>query len=747
MPAIAVFTTAYHPFLGGAEIAIQEVANRLTSQFRFFIFTARLRRDLPPREERPEGTVIRIGFGFPFDKWLLPLMGPVAFFRERTRVGMRLVWGMDVSQGSLAALLVKLLSPRTRSVFTIQYGYGGERLRRGRFGLLGVAFRCMLSRADSVTAISNYLAEEAAHFGYLRPVKLLHNGVPLEAFLRARFSPKEKSPPTIITVSRLVPKNAVDILIRALPEIRKSFSDVRCHILGSGPERSRLEELARTLGVTSAVVFFGDVPYGDVPRHLAAADVFVRPARSEGMGNAFVEALAAGLPVVGTPVEGILDVIADGKTGLFANVDDPADVAEKTIRLLRDKALSRAIADRGFAMVRERFSWDVIADGYAEVFRTALLPRILIATPMLPPDIGGPGVYAKHLAERFSAMNCPVLILRYGVIGRQGNAPATEIHTVLRTIPSWLKHFVYFFRGWQLLGRCDVAIALDPFIVGMPLALAAWFRRRPTLFRLEGDFLWEMYVERTREEVTLREFYSKVQQLNWKERIVSLLSKFLFNSLLQPSRIVFSSFWRQSIFQRRYHLLSQHVIIIPPQWPQPERGKGGRNQVLVFAGRFVRVKNIPRLIRAFLKVAGPEYRLELIGDGPERPEIEVLVRNAGGRISIVPPLPHDLLVTRIASAHAFVLPSLSEASPNVILDCIAAGTPFLLTQETGFYEALKDVGLFVDPLDEEDLAAKLRTLTDPQSYAACRARLAKFREMRTWENVADDWLNAIRNAL
>ena len=74
-PAILCFTTSYLPFVGGAEIAIQKTAERLSSRFDFFIVTSRQDRRLLRRERRPEGLVIRLGWGTRFDKWLLPLLG------------------------------------------------------------------------------------------------------------------------------------------------------------------------------------------------------------------------------------------------------------------------------------------------------------------------------------------------------------------------------------------------------------------------------------------------------------------------------------------------------------------------------------------------------------------------------------------------------------------------------------------------------------------------------------------------
>ncbi len=756
-PTIFVFTTAYYPFIGGAEIAVQEVSRRLADEFRFFIITARFRRDLPPREIRPEGAVIRVGFGSSWDKWFLPFLGAAAFFRERRRLGgTAILWGMDISAGAVAAAIVNMCAVRAPFVLTIQYGYGGKRLWKGRLGAIGKAFRWMLKRACAVTAISSYLAEETKHFGYRRPVKLLPNGVALEAFPRRKPSYDKGSPPVVITVGRLVAKNGTDILIRAFAEVRKEIPSALCHIIGDGPERPSLEALAGKLNISPAVIFKGSIPYHEVAQYLARADVFVRPSRSEGMGNAFVEALAAGLPVVGTPVEGILDIIKDGENGFFAAVDSIRDIAEKMVRLLKDPGLRQRLGKNGAAMARERFSWDVIARGYAGVFQRSMLPRILIAAPMLPPDIGGPGTYAGHLAEEFRRRGHAILLLAYGSAAAS-SAGSGERRISLR-LPLLVRLFRYGFAAWQLLRNADIAIALDPVAVGLPLAAACRLRGKPFIIRVEGDALWERYVERSGEEYTLRQFYEWFGRLrlNPRERVWYRMSRWVFQ---KAKRIIFSSGWRKEIFALGYSVAPRRAAIIASPWPNAGRGASERERVFLFAGRFVRAKNIPRLIRAFLEATaadnrlnsrdrvnfdGPSdsrWRLELIGDGPEGRNLESRIQNLGrrGRVVIRPPLAPGELRQRIASAHAFVLPSLSDVSPNVILECLAMGTPFLLTRETGFYETLKDTGLFVDPRDGEDIAAKLRLLLDPNAYAAYRERIAKFSGEGAWSSVAAEW--------
>src|SRR3989344_4479984 len=170
-PSVLVFSTAYHPFIGGAEVAIEQVARRIGDRFNFVIVTSRMRRDLPRREVRLEGTVIRVGFGAPFDKFLLPVLGVFAV-RKLTRsfdlAPDRMIWwGMDLSFGSLTAAMLKFFHPKTSFIFTIQYGYGDERVARGRLGVIGLVFKFILARSDHVTAISKYLKNLVEQYGYI----------------------------------------------------------------------------------------------------------------------------------------------------------------------------------------------------------------------------------------------------------------------------------------------------------------------------------------------------------------------------------------------------------------------------------------------------------------------------------------------------------------------------------------------------------------------------------------------------
>jgi len=191
--------------------------------------------------------------------------------------------------------------------------------------------------------------------------------VDLELF-RRRGPPPSGPTPTVVTVSRLVKKNGIDSLLRAMALLIRRHKGLQCRILGDGPERSKLERLAAELGLGSAVSFCGNIPHRDVPKHLWESAVFVRPSRTEGMGNAFIEALAAELPVVATPVGGVPDIIQDGETGLLTAVDRPQELADRIERLLVDSHLAARLARQGLALVRERYDIDLVARRYAGLF-------------------------------------------------------------------------------------------------------------------------------------------------------------------------------------------------------------------------------------------------------------------------------------------------------------------------------------------------------------------------------------------
>ncbi len=356
---ILIFSTAYDPFIGGAEVALKEITKRITDMS-FVMITARLRKDLPVRETIGAIDVHRIGRGNGFDKYRLILNGPA--YAERLGA-YDTVWAMMASYAGFAALRYKKRRPQVPYLLTLQEG-------DSRFDIYKHVWWCwwyfkqIFHRADRIQAISSYLAAWAKTLGATCPIGVVPNGVAVERFAAPTQSDVRTllALPTavrvVVTVSRLVPKNGVSALVSAMVFLP---GDVHLVIVGSGQEEHRISSFIREKKLSDRVHLVGEVMNDHLPQYLHRADVFCRPSRTEGLGIAFLEAMAAGVPIVAPPVGGIPEFLTDGDTGLFCRVDDPKDIAEKIERILTDAPLRERLQKNGLLLVKEKYQWDFIA--------------------------------------------------------------------------------------------------------------------------------------------------------------------------------------------------------------------------------------------------------------------------------------------------------------------------------------------------------------------------------------------------
>lgn len=222
--------------------------------------------------------------------------------------------------------------------------------------------RWSLARTDAVVAISAHVRDAAiARAPWIADrIRVVPNGVDTE-----RFAPRASTPHPrfrFVLVGRLEPRKGVDVALRALADV----PDVGLDVVGDGEERSRLETLARELGVASRVHFHG---YLADPRPvLAAADAAVASSRKEGLGIAFLEAMAMGLPLVTVPVGGLVEIVKDGETGLVSREASPTSLTDAMRVMARDRARARELGARARGDVVARYSLEAMRRGYDHVY-------------------------------------------------------------------------------------------------------------------------------------------------------------------------------------------------------------------------------------------------------------------------------------------------------------------------------------------------------------------------------------------
>lgn len=367
---VLIFTTAYFPHVGGAEVAVREITDRLGDDYEFHLICAKYTR-LPATERIGKVTVHRVGWGIRvLDKFASPFLGAA---RALSLGRFDLYWAVMATYGSGGAYIARWFT-KVPVVLTLQEGDPPEYIRRKWFGLLGLSWRLALAHSAAVTVISTYLGTLAKEFGYRGAPVLIPNGVDGARFTAT--SPTSHEGTVLVTTSRLVHKNAVDDVIRALALLPQEVSFV---VYGVGPDEVMLRRLAEREGVAARVHFKGQIDHAALPEALAACDIFIRPSRSEGMGNSFVEAMAAGLPVIATQEGGLSDFIFDATknpdkepTAWAVAKDMPQEIAAAVEAIRSHPDATQATVANARAMVHEKYDWNLIAGRMQDLLRALI---------------------------------------------------------------------------------------------------------------------------------------------------------------------------------------------------------------------------------------------------------------------------------------------------------------------------------------------------------------------------------------
>jgi glycosyltransferase involved in cell wall biosynthesis len=245
---------------------------------------------------------------------------------------------------------------------------------RGRYWLNRMTYRL----ADRITCVSQQVADFVVrHVGIPRDkTVVIPNGVDVQRF---GALPTKQDARTALdlpwhtslvgTVTRLTPVKRLDVLLQATV----SLSDAHLVIVGDGPEHTSLRALVEQLDLVGRVHLVGH--QADVLPWLAALDLFVLPSDWEGMSNALLEAMTAGLPVVATAVGGTPEVVVDDVTGLLIPPRDPDALAEAIARLLHNPDLRRTMGEAGRMRVEQQFSIEETVRRTEELYLTLLIEK------------------------------------------------------------------------------------------------------------------------------------------------------------------------------------------------------------------------------------------------------------------------------------------------------------------------------------------------------------------------------------
>jgi len=284
------------------------------------------------------------------------------------------IWAMMAHSTGIPAGLFKTFHKDVPYILTLQEGDPTEYIEK-KMRIFGPLFSRAFTLADRIQTISTFLASWARDMGFTGPLEVIPNAVNTAHFSQ-EFSKEEIKKAQsdlgkkdgdifIVTTSRLVKKNAVDDVICAMAELPENMHFV---VFGTGPDEDMLKGLAKEKEVAGRVHFRGHIDHKDMPLYLKACDIFTRPSRSEGMGNSFVEAMAAQLPVIATQEGGIADFLFDAKrdpdkptTGWAVDKNSPEQIAEAVRGIIGDPEKVAHVKETAKKMALEKYDWGLVA--------------------------------------------------------------------------------------------------------------------------------------------------------------------------------------------------------------------------------------------------------------------------------------------------------------------------------------------------------------------------------------------------
>lgn len=378
MKRVLIFSLAYYPsFVSGAEAAIKEITDRISpDEIEFHMATLLFDRTAPRIEKIGNVTVHRLGFGGKYLSKILFVPLAALFARRAMRTEpFDAMWAM-MTYMLFPVALARMLGVRAPHILTLQDGdpytkVFGRWFIRLVLPILDYGFR----KSARIQVISSYLGTWPAKRGYRGPIELIHNGanprdlkdaVSAEeiAAIHAQFQKKEGDV-WLVNTARLVHQKGNDDTIRALPQLPEN---VKFLVVGGGPDEQMLKDAAAEFHVEDRVIFVGPVDRSLVSAYRKASDIFVGPSRSEGLGNAFLSAMASKLPVVTTREGGLAEFVFDKEhnpdvpaTAWVVRKDTPADIVSTVTDILHNPEKVAQVTATARNMVVEKYDWDHVA--------------------------------------------------------------------------------------------------------------------------------------------------------------------------------------------------------------------------------------------------------------------------------------------------------------------------------------------------------------------------------------------------
>lgn len=334
--------------------------------------------------------------------------------------------------------------------------------------------------------------------------------------------------------------------------------------------------------------------------------------------------------------------------------------------------------------------------------RERILKSILIATGLYPPEVGGPATYTALVEKALPKRGIEVQVLPF--------------HAVRRW-PVGIRHFLYFLKSFRRALGQDAIFAQDTISVGLPAMIAAKILRKPFIIRVPGDYVWEQSVQRFGVKETIDDFQNR--KYGWRIELMRKIQKQVVNSadlVITPSKYFqkLVSGWvknpsKVKVIYNGIELADAKII---------NANDAEQIRVVLSAGRLMPWKGFGVLIELMKDL--PAWRLVIIGDGPERQNLESIIQNLelGSRVMLAGAISREELLGRLQAAKVFVLNTSFESFSFQVVEAMNAGVPVVTTNIGNLAEIIENgkEGILVEPNNKGQILAAIKKLNEDQGF-------------------------------
>jgi glycosyltransferase involved in cell wall biosynthesis len=346
--------------------------------------------------------------------------------------------------------------------------------------------------------------------------------------------------------------------------------------------------------------------------------------------------------------------------------------------------------------------------------------KMLLATGLFPPEIGGPATYAQLLVERLPALGIDVEVLPFSSV---------------RRLPRLVRHFAYVVAVLRRARVADLVFVQDAVSTGLPVLIACTLLGKKYVLRVPGDYAWEQGVQRFSIHDTLEVFQTK--RYGIRVEVLRNLQQFVAR---RAARVIVSSSYFSGIV-RAWGMPEDRLVVMPnavttamPRMPLTAPA----GNIVITGGRFVPGKGFSELIDVITTLEG--WHLVLAGDGPLREELESYAQKISNRVTFTGSISREEMEGWYRSATVFVLNSESETFSFQVLEAMAAGVPVISTDVGALPELVENgvEGVLVAPNDRAALKAAIESVVrEPETWrarsAAGKQKAANFAPERMLE--------------